>query len=58
MQEWLALVWYVPIVTALAFIWWYAGIKRCQVATAAAFSGMMPFTAIKKRKQHRSCFLL
>lgn len=46
LQEWLALVWYGPIVTALAFIWWYAGIQRCHVATAAAFSGMMPFTAL------------
>lgn len=46
LKEWLALVWYGPIVTALAFICWYAGIKRCQASTAAAFSGMMPFTAL------------
>lgn len=46
LQEWLALVWYGPIVTALAFMLWYAGIKRCPVSTAAAFSGMMPFTAL------------
>ncbi|WP_127590523.1 DMT family transporter [Paenibacillus lautus] len=46
LQEWLALVWYGPIVTAVAFMLWYAGIKRCHVSTAAAFSGMMPFTAL------------
>ncbi|KIL39964.1 hypothetical protein SD70_16365 [Gordoniibacillus kamchatkensis] len=45
-QKWLALVWYGPVVTALAFICWYAGIKRCRAQTAAALSGMMPFTAL------------
>jgi len=45
-KQWLALVWYGPFVTALAFICWYAGIKRCDATTAAAFSGMMPFTAL------------
>ena len=44
--EWLALGWYGTFVTALAFIFWYAGIKRCNAYTAAAFSGMMPFTAV------------
>lgn len=45
-REWLALIWYGMFVTALAFIFWYAGINRCQASTAAAFSGMMPFTAL------------
>jgi len=45
-REWLALVWYGLVVTALAFVCWYAGIKRCAAHTAAAFSGMMPFTAL------------
>ncbi|MED4750460.1 DMT family transporter [Brevibacillus choshinensis] len=45
-NEWLALIWYGPFVTALAFIFWYAGIKRCHVSTAAALSGMMPFSAL------------
>ncbi|MGD8192125.1 DMT family transporter [Brevibacillus ginsengisoli] len=45
-KDWLALVWYGPFVTALAFIFWYAGIKRCQVSTAAALSGMMPFSSL------------
>lgn len=45
-KKWLALVWYGMFVTALAFIFWYAGIKRCTAHTAAAFSGMMPFTAL------------
>jgi drug/metabolite transporter (DMT)-like permease len=45
-KEWLALLWYGMFVTALAFICWYAGIKRCGAITAAAYSGMMPFTAM------------
>lgn len=44
--EWMALLWYGVFVTALAFICWYAGIKRCGAFTAAAFSGMMPFTSM------------
>lgn len=44
--EWMALVWYGVFVTALAFICWYSGIKRCGAFTAAAFSGMMPFTSM------------
>ncbi len=44
--EWLALLWYGVFVTALAFVCWYAGIKRCGAFTAAAFSGMMPFTSM------------
>lgn len=46
LDGWLALVWYGLFVTALAFILWYAGIKRCPASLAAAFSGMMPFTAM------------
>lgn len=45
-EAWLALVWYGPVVTSLAFICWYAGIKRCLASTAAALSGMMPFTSM------------
>ncbi len=44
--EWMALAWYGVFVTALAFICWYAGISRCTATTAAAFSGMMPFTSL------------
>lgn len=44
--KWLALVWYGVFVTALAFILWYAGIKRCEASTAAAFTGLMPSTAL------------
>ena len=40
---WMALIWYGVFVTALAFICWYAGIKRCGAFTAAAFSGMMHY---------------
>ncbi|MCE5287167.1 MAG: DMT family transporter [Pelosinus sp.] len=43
---WGALVWYGVFVTALAFIFWYSGIKRCDASVAAAFSGMMPFTGL------------
>jgi drug/metabolite transporter (DMT)-like permease len=44
--DWFALLWYGIFVTALAFIFWYAGIQRCNAVTAAAFSGMMPFTSL------------
>ena len=44
--EWFALIWYGVFVTALAYIFWYAGIKHCTLSTAAAFSGMIPFTAL------------
>jgi len=40
-REWAAIVWYGIFVTALAFIFWYAGIKRSNASKAAAFSGMM-----------------
>ena len=43
--QWLALLWYGLFVTALAFICWYEGISRCGALTAAAYSGMMPFTS-------------
>lgn len=46
LSGWVALVWYGLFVTALAFILWYAGIKRCDVSVAAAFSGMMPCAAL------------
>lgn len=46
MPQWLALAWYGWIVTALAFIFWYQGIKRCEASAAAVFSGMMPLTAL------------
>lgn len=46
LREWLALAWYGVFVTALAFIFWYSGIKRRSAYTAAAFSGMMPFTSL------------
>ena len=45
-DEWVALIWYGIFVTALAFFFWYAGIERCRAFTAAAFSGVMPFTAL------------
>ncbi len=43
---WLALVWYGPFVTALAYVCWYEGIRRCEASMAAAFSGMMPLVAL------------
>lgn len=45
-NEWLSLIWYGIFVTALAYIFWYAGIQRCSLSTAAAFSGMVPCTAM------------
>lgn len=46
LKEWLSLLWYGLFVTALAFVSWYAGIKRCGAFAAAAFSGMMPLTSM------------
>lgn len=46
LKEWLSLVWYGAAATALAFICWYSGIRRCGAFTAAAFSGMMPLTSL------------
>ena len=46
LMEWASLLWYGVFVTALAFICWYSGIKRCGAFTAAAFSGLMPFTSL------------
>lgn len=46
LTQWVALAWYGVFVTAVAFFCWYSGIKRCGAFTAAAFSGMMPFTAM------------
>ena len=45
-QEWAALLWYGLVITALSFVFFYAGMKRCDAYTAAAFSGMMPLTAM------------
>jgi drug/metabolite transporter (DMT)-like permease len=44
--QWLALLWYGAVVTAVAFFFWYEGIKRSEASVAAVFSGMMPFTAL------------
>jgi drug/metabolite transporter (DMT)-like permease len=46
LSEWLALAWYGVFVTALAYLCWYAGIKRCGAFTAAAYSGLMPLTSM------------
>jgi drug/metabolite transporter (DMT)-like permease len=46
LKEWMALVWYGLFVTALAFVCFYAGVKRCDAFTTAAFSGMIPFTSM------------
>ncbi|MCK9313156.1 MAG: DMT family transporter [Methanocorpusculum sp.] len=46
MLDWLALIWYGLFVTALGYIFWYAGIKHCEASVAAAFSGLIPLTAM------------
>ncbi len=43
---WAALAWYGLAVTAVAFAFFYEGIKRCKAQTAAAFSGLMPLTSL------------
>ena len=44
--SWAALLWYGVFVTALAYLCWYAGIKRSGAFIAAAFSGLMPLTSM------------
>ena len=46
LKEWFALTWYALIVTALAFVFFYEGVKLCDAYTAAAFSGMIPLTSM------------
>jgi drug/metabolite transporter (DMT)-like permease len=43
---WLALGWYGLVSTGVAYICWYAGIRRSEATVAAAFSGLMPLTAV------------
>ncbi|UQZ90277.1 EamA family transporter [Deltaproteobacteria bacterium Smac51] len=43
---WLALVWQGLFVTIVSYCFWFAGIKRCEACTAAAFSGLMPLSAV------------
>lgn len=45
-EGWAALLWYGWVVTAVAFVLWYAGIQRCDASVAAVFSGMMPLSAL------------
>ena len=45
-QVCLALLWYGLMVTAVAFVFFYSGVKRCDAYTTAAFSGMMPLTSM------------
>jgi drug/metabolite transporter (DMT)-like permease len=46
LREWFALAWYGLAVTALAFAFFYAGARRCGAYAIAAFSGLMPLTAM------------
>lgn len=45
-KEWSALIWYGLVVTALAFVFFYEGVKRCDAYITATFSGMMPLTSM------------
>ncbi|MDK2866873.1 MAG: hypothetical protein PWP38_1188 [Clostridiales bacterium] len=45
-QAWLSLFWYGVIATAVSFAFFYEGVKRCDAYTTAAFSGLMPLTAM------------
>ena len=45
LSGWLALVWYGSIVTVVAFACMFAGAKRCNGYTIAAFSGVIPITS-------------
>jgi len=43
---WFALVWYGSIVTVVAFACMFAGAKRCDGYTIAAFTGLIPLSAL------------
>ena len=43
---WLALVWYGSIVTVVAFACMFAGAKRCDGYTIAAFTGVIPLSSL------------
>ncbi|KAA9004105.1 DMT family transporter [Paenibacillus spiritus] len=45
-EEWAALAWYGWIVTWLSFTLFYAGVRRCDAYTVAAFSGLLPLTSM------------
>lgn len=45
-RGWLSIIWYGFVVTLLSYILWYAGIKRCNAYTAAAYSCIMPLTSM------------
>ncbi|WP_051249595.1 DMT family transporter [Maridesulfovibrio zosterae] len=45
-QSWLALVYYGLVVTALAYLLWFAGIIHVQASIAGIFTGIMPVTAV------------
>jgi len=44
--QWLSLVWYGLVVTGVGFIFWYGGVNRSSATKVAAYSGLMPFTAL------------
>ncbi|SIQ19314.1 MULTISPECIES: DMT family transporter [unclassified Paenibacillus] len=46
LREWLALAWYGLAITALSYGCFYAGIKRCDAYTTAAYAGWMPLTSL------------
>ena len=46
LSEMFALVWYGLVITALSFVFFYAGAKRCSAYTIASFSGVMPLTSM------------
>ena len=45
-QEILALIWYGLVITAVSFGFFYAGARRCDAYTIAAYSGIMPLTSM------------
>ena len=46
LKGWLALGWYGLFVTALAYVCFYAGVRRCDGYTVAAYTGMMPLISM------------
>lgn len=45
-REWMALSWYGLVVTAVSYVLFYRGVKRCNPYVTAAFSGVAPLTSM------------
>lgn len=45
-SAWVAIVYLAIVVTVIAFVIWFVGLRTIQASTAGAFTGMIPITAV------------